>query len=81
MLSSYISKKTDSAVSSHWSPFPIEMSGASAIIPSPSGSKLLVVRNKENDSPTSLEIWGPSQLEKEWQIPRTVHGSVYTDGW
>ncbi|CAA6653678.1 unnamed protein product [Spirodela intermedia] len=55
--------------------------GASAIIPSPSGSKLLVVRNKENDSPTILEIWGPSQLEKEWQIPRTVHGSVYTDAW
>ncbi|CAA7388034.1 unnamed protein product [Spirodela intermedia] len=81
MLSSYISKKTDSSVSSHWSPFPIEMSGASAIIPSPSGSKLLVVRNKENDSPTILEIWGPSQLEKEWQIPRTVHGSVYTDAW
>ncbi|MCE0481374.1 hypothetical protein HAX54_039076 [Datura stramonium] len=35
------------------------------MIPSPSGSKLLVVRNPENDSPTKFEIWGPSLVEKE----------------
>ncbi|XP_078436469.1 acylaminoacyl-peptidase-like protein isoform X2 [Wolffia australiana] len=81
ILSSHISIKSNSDVGSNWSPFPVEMSGASAFVPSPSGSKLLVIRNKENDLPTSLEIWCSSQLEKEWRIPRTIHGSVYVDGW
>uniref|UniRef100_A0A2N9IZB8 acylaminoacyl-peptidase n=1 Tax=Fagus sylvatica TaxID=28930 RepID=A0A2N9IZB8_FAGSY len=44
-------------------------------------SKLFVVRNPENESPSHFEIWGPSQLEKEFHIPQSVHGSVYTDGW
>ena len=81
ILSSHISQRKNSTVSSNWSPFPVEIGGASAVIPSPSGSKLLVVKNKENDLPISMEIWGSSQLEREWLIPRSVHGSVYTDAW
>lgn len=81
ILSSQISKGTDGSVSFQWAPFPIEITGASTMVPSPSGSKLLVVRNSENESPTQFEIWGPSQLEKEVHVPQSVHGSVYCDGW
>ncbi|KAI3846962.1 hypothetical protein MKX03_034454, partial [Papaver bracteatum] len=31
--------------------------------------------------PTYFEIWGPSQVHKEIHVPKSVHGSVYTDGW
>lgn len=79
--SAHILKNEDCSVNFQWSPFPIEMTGVSTVIPSPSGSKLLVVRNKENDSPTQLEIWSRYQLEKEIHIPQSVHGSIYTDGW
>ncbi|XP_019059085.1 PREDICTED: acylamino-acid-releasing enzyme isoform X2 [Tarenaya hassleriana] len=81
MLSGQISKESNGSVDFHWAPFPIEMSGASAFIPSPSGLKLLVIRNPESESPTQFEIWNSSQLEKEFHIPQTVHGSVYVDGW
>ncbi|KAK8933434.1 hypothetical protein KSP39_PZI015418 [Platanthera zijinensis] len=81
ILSSRIVKNWNQSVDFQWSPFPVEMDGVSAIIPSGSGSKLLVVRNKEDDSPTQLEIWGPAQLEKAIQIPRSVHGSIFVDGW
>ncbi|WCJ23909.1 Acylamino-acid-releasing enzyme [Euphorbia peplus] len=64
-----------------WSPFPIEMTGVATVVPSPSGSKLLVVRNPENESPTRFEIWSQGQLEKEFSVPQSVHGSVYVDGW
>eukprot|EP00262_Sarcandra_glabra_P004005 TRINITY_DN1494_c0_g1_i2.p1 TRINITY_DN1494_c0_g1~~TRINITY_DN1494_c0_g1_i2.p1 ORF type:complete len:835 (+),score=147.70 TRINITY_DN1494_c0_g1_i2:156-2507(+) len=80
ILSSNISGSSNS-VNFQWSPFPVEMVGVSTIVPSPSGLKLLVVRNKENGSPTQLEIWGPAQLQKEIHIPQSVHGSIYTDGW
>ncbi|CAH8319166.1 unnamed protein product [Eruca vesicaria subsp. sativa] len=81
MLSAHISKES-SNVNFHWAPFPIEMTGASAFVPSPSGLKLLVVRNPENESsPTKFEIWSSSQLEKEFHIPQKIHGSVYVDGW
>ncbi|KAI3903814.1 hypothetical protein MKW92_041230 [Papaver armeniacum] len=81
ILSSHIAKQSDGSVSFQWAPFPVEMSGVSAIVPSPSGQKMLVIRNQENDSPTHFEIWGPSQMDKEIHIPKSVHGSVYTDGW
>ncbi|XP_059632429.1 acylamino-acid-releasing enzyme-like isoform X2 [Cornus florida] len=81
ILSSHISKESNGSVSFQWAPFPVEMTGVSVMIPSPSGSKLLVVRNSENESPTQFEIWGPSQLEKEFHIPQSIHGSVYSDGW
>lgn len=80
-ISAHISKGSGSSVIFQWSPFPIEVTGISTIVPSPSGSKLLVVRNSENKSPTQFEIWSQSQLENEFQIPRSIHGSVYTDRW
>uniref|UniRef100_A0A6V7QSZ4 Acylamino-acid-releasing enzyme n=1 Tax=Ananas comosus var. bracteatus TaxID=296719 RepID=A0A6V7QSZ4_ANACO len=81
VLSSHISKPSKDSVDFEWSPFPIEMTGTSAVVPSPSGTKLLVVRNAENDAPTKLEIWGPSYLEREIHIPQSIHGSLYVDGW
>lgn len=81
ILSTHISKEANGSANFEWSPFPVEMMGVSTIVPSPSGLKLLIVRNPENESPTQFEIWGPSQLEKEFQIPQSVHGSVYVDGW
>ncbi|XP_038723947.1 acylamino-acid-releasing enzyme isoform X2 [Tripterygium wilfordii] len=81
ILSANISKGTDKSVEFQLPPFPVEMSDVSAIVPSPSGSKLLVIRNPENESPTKFEIWGQSQLSKEFHVPQSVHGSVYTDGW
>ncbi|XP_050239534.1 acylamino-acid-releasing enzyme-like isoform X2 [Quercus robur] len=81
ILSAHIFKEKNSSVNFHWSPFPVEMTGVSTVVPSPSGSKLFVVRNPENESPSQFEIWSPSQLEKEFHIPQSVHGSVYTDGW
>ncbi|KAG0553896.1 hypothetical protein KC19_12G047600 [Ceratodon purpureus] len=66
----------------HWSPFPFEISGASLIVPSPSGAKVLIIRNpKDATSPTKLEIWGPGQLLREIFVPSSVHGSIYGDGW
>nr|POE82514.1 acylamino-acid-releasing enzyme [Quercus suber] len=81
ILSTHIFKDNNSSVNFRWSPFPVEMTGVSTIVPSPSGSKLFVVRNPESESPSQFEIWGSSQLEKEFHIPQSVHGSVYTDGW
>lgn len=81
ILSSTIYKESNSSVKFQWAPFPIEMSGVSKVVPSPSGSKLLIVRNPENEGPSHFEIWSSSQLEKEFHIPQSMHGSVYTDGW
>ncbi|KAJ1295586.1 hypothetical protein BS78_01G234800 [Paspalum vaginatum] len=81
LLNSHISKTASNSVNFQWSPFPTEISGVSAVIPSPSGEKLLLVRNSEDDSPTKLEIWGPCQLENEIHIAKSVHGSLYTDEW
>ena len=83
MLSGHISKESSNlSVNFHWAPFPVEMTGASAFVPSPSGLKLLVVRNPDDkESPTKFEIWTSSHLEKEFHIPQKVHGSVYVDGW
>lgn len=81
LLSSHIFQKNDSSVNFCWSPFPIEMNGVSTMVPSPSGSNLLIVRNSEGDSPTHFEIWGPSEVKREFCIPRSIHGPVYTDGW
>ncbi|KAM5552933.1 hypothetical protein ABKV19_025260 [Rosa sericea] len=82
ILSSHISKESSNSVKFEWAPFPVEMTGVSVIVPSPSGSKLLVVRNPEAEAPCQFEIWGPAQvLEKEFHIPQSVHGSVYADEW
>ncbi|GAB4851013.1 hypothetical protein Ancab_030309 [Ancistrocladus abbreviatus] len=81
LMSAFITNDGNDSMTFEWSPFPVEMSGVSIAIPSPSGSKLLIVRNPENDAPTKFEIWGPSKVENEFHIPQTVHGSVYADGW
>ncbi|CAM8918225.1 unnamed protein product [Rhodiola kirilowii] len=81
VLSAHVSKESNESINFNWAPFPVEMTGASAVVPSPSGSNLLVIRNLENDSPTKFEVWSSSQLEKEFQIAKSVHGSVYVDGW
>ncbi|XP_061348991.1 acylamino-acid-releasing enzyme-like isoform X2 [Gastrolobium bilobum] len=81
ILSCNILKESDNSVKFLWAPFPIEMSGVSMIVPSPSGSKLLVIRNPENEAPSRFEIWSSSQMEKEFHIPQSLHGSVYNDGW
>ncbi|XP_021718420.1 acylamino-acid-releasing enzyme 1-like isoform X1 [Chenopodium quinoa] len=81
ILSATIHVSGTSPVDFQWSPFPVEVSGASTILPSPSGSKLLIVRNSDDDSPTKFEIWGPSDLEKEFLVPQAVHGSLFTDAW
>ena len=80
ILSFTIFKERKSPVNFQWAPFPIEMIGVSIIVPSPSGSKLLVIRNTENEEPSSFEIWTSSHMEKELHISKSVHGSVYTDG-
>lgn len=81
LISASIRKDGKNPINFEWSPFPMELSGVVLMVPSPSGSKLLVVRNPESESPTKLEIWGPSAVEKEFHIPQSVHGSVYSDGW
>ncbi|KAF7806945.1 acylamino-acid-releasing enzyme-like [Senna tora] len=81
ILSSTIFKESNSSVKFQWAPFPIELYGVSIIAPSPSGAKLLVVRNPENEGPSRFEIWSSSHMEKEFHISPAVHGSVYTDGW
>ncbi|KAI5397372.1 hypothetical protein KIW84_063256 [Lathyrus oleraceus] len=81
ILSSTVTKRNDGSVNLQWAPFPVEVSGVSAMVPSPSGSKLLIVRNPESDGPSRFEIWSNSYLEKEFHIPQSKHGSVYTDGW
>ncbi|CAN4092846.1 unnamed protein product [Withania somnifera] len=78
---SHISKERDDSVQFNWAAFPIEMGTASLMVPSPSGLKLLLVRNAENDSPTRIEIWSSSQMEREFHVPSSIHGSVYSDGW
>ncbi|KAK8468318.1 hypothetical protein PHAVU_006G013781 [Phaseolus vulgaris] len=65
IMSCNILKERDSSVKFLWAPFPIEMSGVSLIVPSPSGSKLLVVRNSENEGPCCFQIWSSSRIEKE----------------
>jgi len=81
LFSAYVRKDGNNRVNFEWFPFPVEMSGVAVMVPSPSGSKLLIVYNPENDSPTKFEIWGPSAMEKEFHIPQSVHGSIYNDGW
>ncbi|KAL6883635.1 hypothetical protein ACP4OV_011049 [Aristida adscensionis] len=81
ILYSHITRADASLLDVQWSPFPIEMTGVSVIIPSPSGSKLLVVRNGEKGFPTKLEIVDQSHVEKEINVEQSMHGPLYTDEW
>lgn len=59
-----------------------ELRGASLVQPSPSGRRLLVVRNPtESEKQVVLELWGGGRLLREVEVPATLHGAVYTDGW
>nr|GEY61039.1 hypothetical protein [Tanacetum cinerariifolium] len=79
-LSNVISEDSDGGLNVECAQFPNEVTGASLSMPSPSGSKLLTVRNPENDLATHLKILGPFQLEKEIRVPQSMHGSMYADG-
>lgn len=81
IVSASLLRQSDATVAFHWAPFPIELTGVSAMVPSPSASKLLIVRNPESEGPCRFEIWSSSQLEKEFHVPQSKHGSVYIDGW
>lgn len=81
ILFSHIMRNGTNLLDFKWSPFPIQMDGVSAVVPSPSGSKLLVVRNGEKGSPTKLEIVDQSHVEKEIHVAQSVHGALYTDEW
>ncbi|BFG14002.1 hypothetical protein CerSpe_002760 [Prunus speciosa] len=81
ILTSHVLRESNNSVNFQWAPFPVEMTGVSVMVPSPSGAKLLVVRDPEKESPCQFEIWGRAQVEKEFHIPQSVHGSVYADGW
>ena len=81
ILSATVNKRSDGSVSLDWARFPVEMNGGSVMVPSPSGSKLLIVRNPEGDGGCRFEIWSNSSLENEFCVPQSKHGSVYADGW
>lgn len=68
----------------HWAPFPLELTGVSLVIPSPSGNRLLLVRNGDpgkDPGPVKFEVWGSGRLLKELFVPQSVHGTVYNDNW
>jgi acylaminoacyl-peptidase len=81
ILYSHVLRTDVTSIIFQWSPFPIEMSGVSVIVPSPSGSKLLVVRNGEKGSPTKLEILDQSHVEKSIHVDQSIHGPLYSDEW
>ena len=81
ILHSHIVTRGTMPLECHWSPFPIEMTGVSAVVPSRSGSKLLVVRNGEKGSRTTLQIVNQSHVEKEIHVGQAIHGPLYTDEW
>ncbi|CAN6293577.1 unnamed protein product [Urochloa humidicola] len=78
---SHITRADTNSPDFQWSPFPIEMTGVSVTVPSPSGSKLLVVRNGEKGCLTKLEIIDQSHVEKEIHVCQSMHGPLYTDEW
>lgn len=87
VLSAHILEEmNNNSIDCNWSPFPIDHTGATLVVPSPSGLNLLVVRNGDHDikdasTPVQLEIWGPGQLRKEIFVSPSIHGPLYTDGW
>ncbi|XP_044953945.1 acylamino-acid-releasing enzyme 2-like isoform X1 [Hordeum vulgare subsp. vulgare] len=81
ILHSHIVTRATMPVECHWSPFPTEMTGVSVVVPSPSGSKLLVVRNGEKGSRTRLQILNQSHVQKEIHVDQSIHGPLYSDEW
>lgn len=81
ILYSHIMRHATNSLECYWSPFPIEMTGVSLVVPSNLGSKLLVVRNGEKGSPTKLQIVDQSHVEKEIHVDQSIHGPLFTDEW
>ncbi|XP_047093825.1 acylamino-acid-releasing enzyme 2-like [Lolium rigidum] len=81
ILYSHISRHGTDPLECQWSPFPIEMTGVSVVVPSPSGSKLLVVRNGEKGSCTKLQIVDQSHVDKEIHVDQSTHGPLFIDEW
>lgn len=81
ILSSHISKERANGVIFEWTAFPIEIPSGSIMVPSPSGSKLLVVRKLEKDSPTKFEIWGHLKSKRSFMSrPRSMALYIRMDG-
>jgi acylaminoacyl-peptidase len=81
ILYSHIMKQGTNPLECQWSPFPVEMTGVSVVVPSPSGSKLLVVRNGEKGSCTKLQIVDQSHVDKEMHVDQSIHVPLFTDEW
>jgi acylaminoacyl-peptidase len=66
----------------HAPSFGFELRGAALAVPSPSGRRMLVVRNPTPaSSALLLELWGGGRLMREIEVPSSLHGAVYADGW
>ena len=68
----------------HAPAFGFELRGATLALPSPSGRRMLVVRNAAPGAAaqdTVLELWGGGRVLREVEVPAAVHGPVYADGW
>ena len=64
--------------------FGLEMRGVTLAVPSPSGRRMLVVRNPTGDGAVKgvlLELWGGGRLLREVEVPPSLHGAVYAEGW
>ena len=64
--------------------FGVESRGVALAVPSPSGRRMLVVRNGDGPDAkggVTLELWAGGRLARECEVPASVHGPVYTDGF
>jgi acylaminoacyl-peptidase len=67
----------------HAPAFGFELRGATLALPSPSGRRMLVVRNAAPGAAaqdTVLELWGGGRVLREVEVGGS-HGAVYSDGW
>ena len=68
----------------HAPAFGFELRGATLALPSPSGRRMLVVRNPAAGAASQdvvLELWGGGRVLREVEVPLAVHAAVYGDGW
>lgn len=79
MSSTHISKESKESVNFHCGQFPIEMTGVSAFVPSPSCLKLLVVRNSEKW--ISYPIWDMEFVSGREGVPHSAESSCLYIRW
>jgi len=61
---------------------PLEIKDAIFISPSPSGSKMIVVKEGETEKSSAVvQVWNRLSMEYELVVPEKMHGSVMNDGW